>query len=464
MERGRARKSTSAIDALIEHVFSVGYEDLPAEAVAAAKTFILDSVAVGISGARHPCNAMVKGVALGWGGERHARVLGTGEWLPAPSAVMVNAYQVHNQEFDCVHDRAVVHTLASILPALLALAERKGGATGRDLIAALAVGVDVAAFVGMAQGAPMRFFRPAMCGALGATAALGKLAGLDRTTLHNALGIMYSHLSGTMQAHIEGTPTVALQVGLNARAAMTAFELAAAGFVGPKDILEGPYGYFALFDGQANWHAESRNLGEVFQIARMSHKPFPTGRACHGGIEGVLLLREEQGFGARDVERVHVRVPPLVQRLVGRPALAGMNVGYAKLCLPYTVAAALQTGAVSLIDFDPPALESPDRVALAQRVEVLVDDYAGENALSPQSVEVMLTDRRTLSIALPTLLGHPDRPFSLAGQVAKFHACLDSAPVQFAPGRRDDLLDTLTNLEGLADVRSLVDLAIGELR
>ena len=78
-----------------------------------------------------------------------------------------------------------------------------------------------------------------MCGGLGATATLCKLAGLDEAATRDALGLAYSHLSGTMQAHIEGSPAVGLQVGLNARAAVTAFELARAGFPGPRDILEG---------------------------------------------------------------------------------------------------------------------------------------------------------------------------------------------------------------------------------
>jgi len=449
----------AAMAQLLEHVLDTRYEDLHPCDIAAAKVFILDSIAVGISGARHPCTGMVKQVALAWGGTPEARVLATGERLPLPSAVMVNAYQIHNQEFDCVHDRAVVHTLASIMPALLALAERQGGASGKDLILALALGVDFAAYVGMAQGAPMRFFRPAMCGALGATAALCKLAKLDPDTLQNAMGIMYSHLSGTMQAHIEGTPTVALQVGLNARAAMTAFDLACAGFVGPKDILEGPYGYFALFDGQPDWPGASADLGKTFQISRMSHKPFPTGRACHGGIDGVLTLQARHGFAASDVERVRVFAPPLVGRLVGRPAVPGMDAAYAKLCLAYTVATALLTTDVRIEDFDPEKLADPLRLATAQRVEVFANDVADVNALGPQRVEVVLRGGQTCALDLPAVLGHPERPFGRDRQVRKFEACLASSPVAFTTAQAGALLDVLDALEVVPDIRRIVDLA-----
>lgn len=454
----------TAIDAVTEHILSTGYEDLGSAAIAAAKTFVLDSIGVGISGARHPLVPKVKTAALGWGEARHARVLATGEWLPAPSAVMLNAYQVHNQEFDCLHDRAVVHTLATVMTSLLAYAEREGGVTGKDFILALCVGVDVAAFIGMAPKAGMRFFRPALCGALGATVAMSKVAGFDRETLRNALGIMYSHLSGTMQAHTEGLPTVALQVGLNGRAAMSAFDLARAGFVGPRDILDGPYGYFNLFDLDPDWKAAATDLGKVFQITRMSHKPFPTGRACHAGIDGAQVLQACHGFEAHEVEHVRVHAPSLIARLVGRHAQENMNAGYAKLCMGYCVATALLTGGVGIEDFDPAALADPARLELARRIEVVINGNPDDNALGPQSVEIKLVDGRVFTMDVPQLLGYPDYPFSRERQLKKFAACLRSAPVHFEARQVQELLTTLETLDDLPDVRRIVDLSIGQVR
>ncbi|MGN0709918.1 MAG: MmgE/PrpD family protein, partial [Anaerovoracaceae bacterium] len=85
---------------------------------------------------------------------------------------------------------------ACIVPAALGYAEREGGVDGTRLITAVATGLDFAIYVALAQRAPMRFFRPAMCGGLGATATLCKLAGLDEAATRDALGLAYSHLSG----------------------------------------------------------------------------------------------------------------------------------------------------------------------------------------------------------------------------------------------------------------------------
>ncbi len=415
------------IDHLLDHAQALRFEALPASTVQAAITFITDSVGVGLAGSRHPRMDEVRAAAVLWGRGQGAAEWATGERWPAPSAALLNAYAIHNQEFDCVHERAVVHPMATILPALVAQAERQQ-ASGAALIEALVLAVDVAATIGSAQTAPMRFFRPAMCGALGASVGLAKLAGLPREGLANTLGIAYSQLAGTMQAHLEGSPMLALQVGLASRAAVTALDLAMAGFSGPRDVIEGPFGYFDLFDAPlaprlAQVQTVFDELQRGHRIGEVSHKPFPTGRAAQGALDGLLVLRAEHGFGAEDVQQVELAAPPLILRLVGRSIRADMDVNYARLCLPYLVATALTGGRVTLDDFAPEALHDPRRHALAQRVHWRANDVADVNALAPQRLEVMLTSGRRLAIDLPAVLGHPDRPLSAAAQRAKFDDC-----------------------------------------
>jgi 2-methylcitrate dehydratase PrpD len=149
---------------------------------------------------------------------------------------MVNAFHIHNQEFDCVHERAVVHPMAVILATLFAIAERESvrqkNISGAAFLAALALAVDVATTIGMCATKPLRFFRPAMCGCLGAAAGAALLKGLNKEQMRDAFGIAYSQLAGTMQAHVEGTPALALQVAFAARAAVCAVDLAAEGNFG----------------------------------------------------------------------------------------------------------------------------------------------------------------------------------------------------------------------------------------
>ena len=152
---------TDAIEALARHVTHTRFADLSSEAVMAAKTFFLDTLGVCLAGTRAPYAASVRTTVSGWGSGSEATVLGLGHKLPATSAAMVNAFHTHSQEYDCVHEAAVVHPLTTIQSAVLAYAERCGGLSGQSVILALALGVDVATCIGMAAQTGLTFFRPA---------------------------------------------------------------------------------------------------------------------------------------------------------------------------------------------------------------------------------------------------------------------------------------------------------------
>ena len=403
----------------------------------------------------------LEAIALEWGSGNDARIWGSGRGVPAGTAAFINGYQIHNQEWDCVHEPAVVHPMAVVLATLLAFAEARGGVSGRQLITACSVAVDVATTVGRAARNKLRFFRPAMCGALGATAGLANLQGFDAETTRSALGLAYSQLSGTMQAHLEGSPVLPMQIGFNTRAALNALAMAARGIQGPRHFLEGPFGYFSLID--PDWDAREFALLEQRHAMReLSHKPFPSGRATHGGVDGVLSLQAAHGFEVDAIREIRVLAPPLVIQLVDRPATANMAASYARLCLPYVAATALLRGTVDVEDFEPAALADPARLQLAARTRVLRDGNPSLNALSPQRVEVTLHDGGELAIDLPAVLGAPGRPLERHRHLAKFRRAAASGLRPMSPEGVERVIQLVDDLPQLADVRLLVDALIVE--
>lgn len=282
---------THAVERLTAHVIQTDFSHLSPQAVAATKTFCLDTFGVSVAGTRAPHADTMRMAAFSWGDGQEATTLGTGHRLAAPTAAMINAFHAHSLEFDCVHELAVVHPLTTIQSAALAHAERCGGVGGRDFLTALALGVDAATSIGMAAQSGLRFFRPATAGIFGATAAVGKLAGLSAAQLMDALGLAYAQAAGNMQSHVEGGPALALQMAFAAAAAIRAADLAQAGFPGPHDILEGPFGYFPLYEGAWDLEPVWAELGRVWRMTQVSHKPFPSGRATHGGLDGILQLQ-----------------------------------------------------------------------------------------------------------------------------------------------------------------------------
>ncbi|MGA0734542.1 MAG: MmgE/PrpD family protein, partial [Steroidobacteraceae bacterium] len=400
-------------------------------------------------------------IAHGWGQSADCRIWGTGQRVPAVTAAFVNGYQIHNQEWDCVHEPAVVHPMAVVLSTLLAWSEQRGQIDGRRFVSGCSVAVDVATTIGRAAKNKLRFFRPAMCGALGATAGIANILRLDVETTRSALGLCYSQLSGTMQAHVEGSPMLPLQIGVNTRAALLAIDLACRGIQGPRDFLEGDFGYFALFD--SDWDASAFDqLGLRSEIEHLSHKPFPSGRATHGGVDGALTLQQTLGFSVAEIEELRVYAPPLVVQLVDRPAHPDMLPAYARLCLPYVVATALLTGDVTVGDFDAAALRSPDRLTLAQRIRVLRDDNPSLNALAPQRVEVQLRSGRTEQLPLRAVLGAPGRPLTRERHLAKFRRAAPAGLKPLSEQSISKLIHLIDELPAISDMTQLVDAMLFE--
>jgi 2-methylcitrate dehydratase PrpD len=308
-----------------------------------------------------------------------------------------------------------------------------------------------------AQGA-WRFFRPATAGAFGAVAALGRLARLDPAILADAFGIMLGQVSGTMQPHAEGRGLLPLQMGFNARNALMALDLAQARVEGTQKTFEGERGYFALFEGGWDASAALAELGHRFRIAELSHKPYPSGRATHGLIDGLLRLRAEHAFSADEVERVVLLGSPLIAQLVARPLNADMSVSYARLCARYVGAVALRQGTVRLDDFSPQSLADPDIRALADRIDIGIDEAIAGRVLLPQSLLVRLKGGTLCHCTVTEVLGSPARPLSRDQALAKFWACWEESAGTLPRENGMRTIELVDRLEKLDSVLPLIRL------
>ena len=442
-------QSRTASQILAAHVAETRADNLPAEAVQAVRHFTLDTLAVGIAGS---AQAYAKAFASVFArGEGPAQIWGRGFSVGPAEAAAVNAFQAHCQEFDCVHEAAVLHPFTVVVPVLIAEAQANG-LSGADYVAACAAGVEVAAGLGVAATSQIKFFRPATCGLFGATAALGRARGLSEEELANAFGYALAFAAGTMQAHVEGTPALAASVGHAARAAFDAVGLAQAGLPGPKAAIEGPFGYLSLFETSFDLSPVLEALGRPWRVTQVSWKPFPTGRAAHGGIAMTLALKA-QGATPANLESLVIEAPPLIHHLVGRPIKAPLEVNYARLCLPYCAAHALRHGGVGLEAFAPEALADPVTQALAAKITVVKTDNPDPAAFVPQRATARLTDGRTLTADAAALLGSPAQPLTPEAQLDKALSC--SAFASLPAPNAAALIDAVALLPGLENVEEL---------
>ncbi|MEL7042167.1 MAG: MmgE/PrpD family protein [Pseudomonadota bacterium] len=452
---------TEMVDAYVRHGLETEFDALSQDAVLAIKTFLLDTLGVGIAGAEVELTSLVRQSAGAWAGRGRANVWGPGMSATTPAnAAFINGFQIHCQEFDCVHEPAVVHPLATILAALMAECDAQGDVDGKAFAVALAVAVDLAAGIGVSVESPIKFFRPANAGVFGATLGVAHLRQFSAETTKDALGYALAFNAGTMQAHVEGKPALPIQIGNAARGAIMACDLASRGVPGPHDSLEGPFGYFSLFEDEADPSATIGSLGKVWRIAEVSHKPFPTGRAAQGGIVLMQKLRA-QGVTADRVERVTLTAPPLIKRLVGRPIQAEMAVNYARLCFQYSGAIALRRGQVGLDDFNSECLSDPDTLALGARIEVEEDGSTDPAAFTPQVAEAVLKTGERIRVRIDALYGSPADPMSREAHLQKFRNCVSFGFGEVREDIATRLIELTDFLEDVPDVSVLSRLAAG---
>ncbi|MFN3989479.1 MAG: MmgE/PrpD family protein [Erythrobacter sp.] len=392
---------------------------LPAAVRADAVRLLGDTLAVGAAGVGAPGEAAILVAARAMGSGAKARLIGSDEGLPAPGAAFVNGYRIHCLEWDAVHEPAVVHAMSVVTAALGAVLDRRGGCDPDEALAALCVGVDVASGLGLAAKSGLRFFRPATAGVVGAALAVARIEGAP---LDDALGLAVASAAGTMQAHVEGLVTLPFQIANAARAAVTASDLARSGFPGPKDALEGPFGYFALFD-EGVLADYTCDLGRLWRIGEISVKPFPSGRASHAALGALAELRPDAGA----IARIELACPPLIHRLVGREYRPDMTPAYARLCLPFLAALMITDGRIDPRRFTPQGFADPAIAALAGKVALMPDGNLDPNALFPQALAITLADGTRIERPIAATLGSPANPLSPAGVAAKLALCRELA-------------------------------------
>ena len=409
---------------------------LPAATRANAVRLLGDTLAVGAAGVDAPGENEILQTARAMGSGTEARLIGTDERLPAPSAAFVNAYRIHCLEWDGVHEPAVVHALSVVTAALGAAIDRRGGCDPEEALVALVVGVDVASGLGLSVDTPLAFFRPSTAGTLAATIAVARF---DGAPIDNALGLAYSSAAGTMQAHVEGSPALPFQIANAARAAIVASDLAKAGFSGPKNVLEGPFGWYQLFE-QGELSRYTNDLGKIWRIDEISVKPYPSGRASHAALSTILDL----ALDPADIAQVELACPPLIRRLVDRPYAPDMQPAWARLCLPFLAALAITDGRIDPRRFTPENIADAGLAALAAKVRLVADANADPNALFPQTLRVTDNSGAVSQHDIANTLGSPQNPLSGEKAKAKYTLARDLAPASADARIFDDPLRYFT--------------------
>lgn len=446
-------------DAICAHVAGARFHALPAATVEAAKRVLLDATGVmlGASGMAPEARPFIE-LAAGQG-SGPGTILGTGRTASAPLAALANGAMAHALDYEDAFDLAPGHPNASLVPALLALAQAEGGVDGRRFLTALAVGGDLACRIGLAVGSALDaggWYPPPIVAGMGAVAGAANLLGLDADGVRDALSLMLCQttMPGEIK-HSARTELRAVREAFPAQAAVTSALLARSRVAGFEEPLEGRAGFFALFArGDYDPAPLLEELGQRWWMEHLTFKPWPSCRGTHATIELALMLRAEHGFSADDIAEIHVGIDSL-QRMLIEPLArkqAPTTAIDAKFSVPYCVAIAMVRGAVDLDSFSSDMLRDPAVLQLAAKVSARMVDAASWQRGGGGALEIVLRDGRHLTGQVDNALGCPERPLSDETLRAKFRDCAGRAAV---PRAAEPLAEAILELESCDDVGRL---------
>jgi 2-methylcitrate dehydratase PrpD len=442
----------------------MSYDDLPADVIRATKLRVLDVIGLALAGAETPFGQSVRDAAVAMSSPGPCRVLGTTDSLNVTLAAFANGAFSQALEYDDTHNESIVHMSSPSVAAALAIADT-AQISGRDVIAAIAVGNEISCRAGSV--APGQFhrrgFHPSgLFATFGVAYLAARLLRLDEDGMARAAGISGSFASGILECWVDGTETKFLHPGWSAQSGIVAAFLAAAGTTGPAQVFEGRWGLFAshLQDDSApkDLSRLTVDLGTRWDSRNSSFKPFPAAHVLHPYIDAILRLRHARGVRADDVEAIDCPVAAFIVPIVCEPLdekLAPASDSHGRVSLQYSIAEALVRGSLGKGAYGDASLRDPVILALARRVRFHADPQFPGPGRFKGAVTVTLKNGGTLTEVEEYNRGSAENPMTDADLRAKFD---ENAEGVLDAAARDRVASAVDRLETLDDARALVDL------
>jgi 2-methylcitrate dehydratase PrpD len=436
---------------LARYVLSSKPDDLPAAVRKEATRTLLNWVGCAVGGSRHETVDIAISALAPFSGPAQATVLGRRERLDILNASLANGISSHIFDYDDTHLRTVIHPAGPVASAILALAEHKP-VSGRDFLHALVLGVEVECRIGNAvypAHYEVGWHITGTAGVFGAAAASGRLLGLSEQQMLWAMGLAAVQPVGLKEMF--GTMTKSFHPGRAAQNGLTAALLASRNFTSSEQALEAKAGWANTLSTKRDYAEITEKLGQIYEISLNTYKPFACGVVLHPIIDACIQLRNQHKLTATQIDKIDLRVNPLVLELTGKKTpQTGLE---GKFSVYYAAAVAIVEGAGGEKQFSDKLVRDPQIVALRDRVTATVDPSIHE--VQVRAV-VTLKDGHRLEKFVENAIGSVNNPMSDSALEAKFTDLADGV-LPAARARR--LMELCWGVEKLTSAAELAKAA-----
>jgi 2-methylcitrate dehydratase PrpD len=433
---------------IAEFAVKTRFEDLPAEVVHEAKRDIINVLAVSLYSARDPSLQYLLSMFNEEGSRPRATVWGANTRTGLANAALANGYTAHLEDYDDTHFPTVVHPTAPTLPAAFAIAE-DCGASGRDLITAVALGVETVCRVSLSVHPwhyDLGWHITGTMGVFGGALAAAKMLGLDVDGTVGALGAAGTQAAGVREAF--GTMTKPMHAGRAAQAGVVSALLAQKGFTSASTILEGRRGVMEVMSTKHDLSRLTDGLGERWEIFNNGLKPYSCGVVSHAAIDAAIALGSGPGFDPAQVASIEADVNHLVPELMGRME---PDVGLAgKFSCAHCISAGLVDGAAYPAQFTDAKVADPLLAGLRRKVRFNVVEGMDEDEVA---LHLTMQDGRVITQRIEHATGSPQNPMSDQRLEEKF---MTLASATLGEAEAKSLLARLWHLDEEPNVAGLV--------
>ncbi len=421
------------------------------QAVAAAKLGILDIVGCIVAGAPTETASKVRALALAQGTGRGASIYGTREIASPAFAALSNGVAGHVLDYDDMNSTTLTHPSVVLVPAIFALAEMLGK-TGSEALSAYVLGFEVSGHMGrtmVPQHYNQGWHSTSSIGIFGATAACGRLLGLDAPAALNALAIAASNSAG-LRGNF-GSMTKSLHAGQAAEGAVRAAYLSACGFTANADVFDAPGGYFDAYGRNAQPKPAPAEGTLEIEISGIGIKPYACCGAGVSVIDAAIDLFSMHTLAGASIESVNVVLSPMAMNIM--PFHQAKGSLQAKYSLAYCAAVALLDGKGGLAQFDDSRVARADVRDLVKKTTIHSEPRMASGAgRFGVEMTVTLSGGQKLLRSLDIPRGHPTRKLEDELQHAKFMECAVTVIGEHRASEAAKMLgalDQLSNLNGL---------------
>src|SRR5215510_1781581 len=454
--------------AAAEFVENVNADDVPTKAMQIGTRCVLDGLGLIVAGSEEHSVKLLIEEAAEMSGRPEALLLRRGNVkVPAPMAARVLGAAGHAHDWDDTQvssDPAHVYGLLThpTIPPLtsaLVIAQKLGSVAGQNFILALPTGFEVECKIAEWM-LPQHYMRgmhsSGTVGTFGAYAAAAKLLGLKGDKLRDGFGIAASFAAG-IRCNF-GTMTKPLHVGRAAENGVTAALLAARGFTGDPDALDGPWGFFAVHGGGVSLEKVSQGFGKIWSIVEpgVSIKPYPCGVLIHPTLDLMLQLVTEHDVKPDNIEAVKVYAGTNILKPIRYPIAA--NHLQAKFSLPAALAMIALVRKAGKREFSDEFVASDSMQAMQRCISTELDP----------EIEKMGFDKMRSRITIRLKSGHtvegwaderyrggPENPLSDADVEAKVRSCCEGVLDEKG---QSILIETAWSVERLSDAGNLMQI------